>query len=95
MEHTNWGSPEKHAASAEAARAKPFEILTNQVPETAIQMFMKDEKLMTALELAHWPTDEDTCEVLAAKQGLGAEQIAAISKYQKALTAEREEGSIH
>lgn len=91
----HWGNPEKQAAHAEALQAKPFEILTNQVPESAIRRFMEDRKLMTAIELAGWPTDEEGAEAIAKRHDMGAEQVAAIAKYHHGIQAEHERGATH
>ncbi len=70
--------------------AKPFEIQTNLVPEKVVlDLMRKDGRLMTSLLAAGWPTDEKTCERIAGERGLGAESVAAVSKYQRALLAER------
>jgi hypothetical protein len=84
------GNPESHAQNAEAGRAKPFEIMTNNVSEKAVLTYMNDAKLMRDLELQGWPTDEETCQKLWKKHDVGPEQIAAVSKYQRALLAEKE-----
>lgn len=90
------GTPESRLQVAQALGAKPFEILTNQVSEQRVLDLMRDQQLMTSLLAASWPTDESLCEVIAKKHGLGAEYIAAISKYQRAIMAEREEsGSVN
>jgi hypothetical protein len=88
-------SPEVAMRTVEASGAKPFEILTNQVPENVIVGLMKNDKaLMQALEAAKWPTDEDTCDKIGERVGLGAEQVAAVAKYQRAIEVERRE-TIH
>lgn len=70
----------------------PFSILANQVPEERVLALMEDKKLLAALSMADWPTDEKTCEKLDAKFGAGgAEYIAAVSKLKRALMAPQEE----
>jgi hypothetical protein len=64
--------------------------MTNQVPESVILQLKADSKLMTALMVAGWPTDEETCEIIGKKHGLGAEQVAAVSKYERGASAEEE-----
>jgi hypothetical protein len=56
---------------------------------------MRDATLMQDLKKKDWPTDESTCEKIGVKNGLGAEQVAAVSKYQQALLAEKEEETLH
>ncbi len=83
-------NPEQAMRDVEASGAKPFEIRTNQVPENIVLGLMKnDPKLMDALRAARWPTDEDTCDKIGELSGLGAEQVAAVAKYQRAIDAEQ------
>lgn len=85
------GNPESKLQAAQALGTRPFEILTNQVSEQRVLELMRDRELMTSLLAASWPTDESVCETIAKKRGLGAEFVAAVSKYQRALLAERED----
>ncbi len=70
---------------------KPFSILANQVPAERVRVLMKDEKLLAALDAAGWPTDEKPCDIIGEKQGLGAEEVAAVSKLKHALMAAEKE----
>lgn len=88
MEHTNWGNPEQRLIRQEDQTGTPFEILTNQHSERAVQEFMKDEKLMELLLAYNWPTEEKQCADIAKRVDMEPEQVAAVSKYQRAIMAE-------
>jgi len=94
--HLFRGNPEDHARKAEAMRAPPFEIMTGQVPESVVHQLMEDQVLMKELASAQWPTDEASCELVGIRRGLGAEQIAAVSKHQRDIAMQNKgSGSIH
>ncbi len=85
------GNPEGKLQAAQALDAKPFEIMTNQVDEKRVLALMTDKELMKSLLAASWPTDEETCDKIGVEQGLGAEFVAAVSKYQRGILAEQKD----
>ncbi len=90
------GNPEQHLQAVQAGDMTPFQILTNQVKPSRVLELSNDKLLMQSLLAASWPTDEDKCEKIGKLRGLGAEYVAAVSKYQLALIAERDAAkSIH
>lgn len=91
------GNPEQKLQEVQASDTTPFQILTNQVKEERVLDLMNsDKRLMQSLLAASWPTDEETCEKIGKDRGLGAEFVAAVSKYQRALIAEKKSAeSIH
>ena len=93
MEQPRYGeNPETRLRKIQEMGAQPFDIMVAQVPESAILQFMQDKILTDEIASAKWPTDEATCELIAERRGLGAIEVAAISKYQRGLLAEKEKG---
>ncbi len=95
MEHKNWGNPEQHLIRQQAKAGTPFEILTNEHSEKAVLEFMKNEKLMELLLAYSWPTDEKQCTDIAKRLDMEPEQVAAVSKYQRGIMAEKENTPLH
>lgn len=89
------GTPESHLQAVQAMNLRPFDIVVNSIPEEVVKKFQQDPQLRIKLIAESWPTDEATCEKIAKQLNMGAEQVAAVSKYERAIAAKIKEGQAH
>ena len=92
------GTPESKIVAKEALQGtRPFDIQANSILPSEVEKMLENKDLMALLLAYNWPTDETTCEKIGKRIKREAEEVAAVSKYCRAVKAKKDSGetSVH